>query len=100
MSKSKLTIVPGAENGVYDLGSKRETTAERVQRLQREAHLLAREQVEAFERQLADLVASATEIAGGGEAYPAGVRDLARTLAEDLTHKGQTMTALVERNWR
>ena len=45
----------------------------------------------------AGAVAGAAEVAGGGEAYPAGVRELARRLVEDCETKGQTMTMLIQR---
>ena len=42
------------------------------------------------------LTASA-EIAGGGDAYPVGVRDLARRMAEDCEMKVQTLEAIAAR---
>jgi hypothetical protein len=44
-----------------------------------------------------DACAMASEIANGGDAYPAGVRELASRIAEDLPSKVQTLQALMER---
>src|SRR5689334_16049206 len=75
-----------------------ETVAERVRRLQAEAKDLAREHVKALARQIADLEVVAAEIAEGGEAYPPGVRDICRRLAEDCEARVQTLEAIVARS--
>lgn len=90
----KLSLV---SDEVYQLGRKPETTSARVRRLQAEARILAREQIEALEKSMAALAAQALEIAEGGEAYPAGVRDLANRLAEDLQTRSQSMQVLMAR---
>ena len=93
----KLSVVPEAE--VYELGRPPETTADRVKRLQREARLLAREQAEALEAKLVETAALAREIAEGGEAFPAGVREIANRIHADLDGKEMTLRALVERTF-
>jgi len=101
MAKPPLSVVPGAEGAaVYDLGREPETVARRVQRLQAEAHMLAHEEVQAFEAKLRSVIATAQEIAKGGDAYPAGVRDIAERIAEDLDGRTQTLAALVERTFK
>lgn len=100
MAASSLTAVttesaPAAE--VYDLGRSQESGVERVRRLQREAQLLAHEQIEVLAGDIEALAARAAEIAEGGDAYPAGVRDLAARLAEDLPQKAQTMLIIAGR---
>jgi hypothetical protein len=90
----KLSLV---SDEVYQLGRKPETTSARVRRLQAEARILAREQVEALEKSMANLAAQAREVAEGGDAYPAGVRDLAARLAEDLETRAQSMQVLMAR---
>ena len=90
----KLSLV---SDEVYQLGRKPETTSARVKRLQAEARILAREQVEALEKSLNALAAQAREVAEGGDAYPAGVRDLAARLAEDLETRSQSMQVLMAR---
>jgi hypothetical protein len=76
---------------------KTETVAERVRRLQLEARTLAKDHVRALEQALTEVELLAAEIADGGDAYPPGVRDLARRLAEDCTSRVQTLEAIVAR---
>lgn len=66
----------------------------RVKRLQAEARGLAREHVTALRAALATVEALSADIAAGGEAYPAGVRDIARRLAEEVGAKAQTLELL------
>ena len=82
---------------IYDLGRGVETVAQRVRRLQTEARALAREQVEALARDVDELALRAAEIAEGGDAYPAGVRELASRIAADLPLKAQGLAILMER---
>ena len=77
--------------------AKAETVAERVRKLQLEARTLAKDHVRALEQALTDVELLAAEIAEGGDAYPPGVRDLARRLAEDCTSRVQTLEAIVSR---
>ena len=101
MGNKPFTVVPAADGAeVYNLSRGPETTSERVRRLQQEAHMLAREEVEALEVQLTDCVIKANDVANGGEAYPAGVREVAERLANDLEARVQTLKALVERTWK
>ena len=104
MAGPHLTVVPGAQSAphiadveLYNLSRGPETTAARIRRLQLEARLLAREQVEALGRDLAALADRAAEIAEGGDAYPAGVRELAARLGSDLPEKAKSMVALLDR---
>jgi len=71
--------------------------SERIRRLQAEAKSLAREHVHALERALIEVERLSAEIADGGEAYPAGVRELARRMAEDCESKVQTLEAISAR---
>ncbi len=101
MAKTPLTVVPGSDSAeVYNLSKGPESVAQRVQRLQAEAHMLAREEVQSLETLLRAARAKATDIAKGGEAYPAGVRELVERLADDLEGRTQTLHAIVERTWK
>ncbi len=101
MVKPPLSVVPGSDGAeVYNMSKGPETVAQRVQRLQAEAHMLALEEVQSFEAVLRTAVAKAQEIAKGGDAYPAGIRDMAERIAEDLDNRTQTLQALVERTFR
>lgn len=94
--KPDLRLVE-AESAVYEIMKTPETTSDRVKRLQLEARALALEQVEALERVLLEAAEMAREIAEGGDAYPPGVRDLARRFAEDAEGRIQTLEAIVSR---
>jgi hypothetical protein len=102
MAPKHLSVVPGepkaAERSeVYDLGRGPDTVADRVKRLQEEAKLLAREEIEAFENRLTAAAEMALTIAKGGDAYPVGVRAMAEQLSEELPLRVQGLKALMER---
>jgi hypothetical protein len=92
-----LSVV--ADNDVKHLVQtpKTETVAERVRRLQAEAKQLAKDHIKALTAAIADLEVMAAEIAEGGDAYPPGVRDVARRLVEDCDSRVQTLEAIVAR---
>lgn len=92
--KPTLSLV---SDDVYHFNRKPETPAERIKRLQVEAKVLAREQIQAFETSMRDLASQAREVSAGGDAYPVGVREMAARLAEDLDAKAQSMEALMDR---
>ena len=106
MAVRHLTPVPDTEpagvqpanNEVVALARGPESTSERIRRLQWEARVLAAEQVEAVGAELEALAARALEIAEGGEAYPAGVRELASRIATDLPEKAKTLLTILHRN--
>lgn len=101
MAGKPLSLVPSSSHvaELYDLGRGPESTAQRVKRLQAEARMLAREEVERLDRGMMDLAALAAEIAAGGEAYPAGVRELASRIAADLPQKAQGLRSLISRSF-
>ncbi len=70
---------------------------DRVRALQAEARGLAREHIEALAASLLATQRLADDIAAGGEAYPPGVRDIARRLSEDSAAKALTLEALSAR---
>jgi len=71
--------------------------AERIRLLQQEARALARDHIQALENALAQVERLSAEIADGGEAYPVGVREVARRLAEDCEASGNTLKAIAGR---
>ena len=77
--------------------SKPETVAERVRKLQAEAKQLAKDHIHALSAAILNAEQIAAEIAEGGDAYPAGVRDLARRFAEDAEMRVQTLEAITAR---
>lgn len=96
--RAAATPHPIGDSEVYNLMRKPTTTAERVKRLQLEAKMLAREQIEALEQQMRQVVAQAEEIANGGDAYPVGARELCRSMIEELSAKAATLGAIAHRN--
>ena len=100
MNGPLLTVVPDETQPVevYNLSRGPETTTQRVRRLQSEARLLAREQIEAMSRDLDELAQRAAEIADGGDAYAVGVREMASRLASDLPQKAQSLRAILNRS--
>jgi hypothetical protein len=77
--------------------SRTETVAERVRRLQAEAKQLAKDHVHALSAAIMNAEAIAAEIAEGGDAYPPGIRDLARRFVEDADARVQTLEAISAR---
>jgi hypothetical protein len=75
----------------------RESVGERVQRLQQEARKAALDHTADLLRAMAALAELADDIANGGDAYPAGVRDVARHLVNDLSGRSQTLGAIKDR---
>ena len=80
---------------VHDLG--RDTGAQRLRRLQMEAHKLAREQIEILTQDLNAIAQRASEIAEASDSYPVGVRELCSRLSDDLKMQGQTLAAIMAR---
>ncbi len=76
---------------------KQETVAQRVRRLQTEARQLAKDHIHSLTAKMLEVEAIAAEIAEGGDAYPAGVRDLARRFVEDTGARVQTLEAITAR---
>ena len=74
-----------------------EPPAQRIRRLQAEVKSLAREHIQALEAALLRVELMAAEIADGGEAYPVGVRELARRLADDCGGSALTIEAITAR---
>jgi hypothetical protein len=93
---------PGSEPRaaeLYRLDREPESTADRVRRLQHEARLLAREEVEGLQAKLADAAEMAKVIFEGGEAYPAGVRELCERIHAEIDGRLQTLQAITARTF-
>lgn len=74
-----------------------ETLGERVRRMQAELREHARAHTRDLTRTAVELRAQALEIESGGEAYPPGVREVARRLAEDLDQHVGVLNAIAAR---
>lgn len=93
---TKLAVVGGAEPAASPSHSA-ESLAARVQRLQAEARVFAREHITALEAALEQVTRLSAEVAEGGEAYPVGVRELAERLAQECESQRQTIEAILAR---
>jgi len=80
---------------VVSLSRAAEAVTDRISRLQWEAKVLAAENTEGFAADLHSMAARALEIAGGGDAYPPGIRDLAARVAASLEMNAKTMQAIL-----
>lgn len=72
-----------------------ETVAQRIRSLQAEARRLALEDSRGLAADLAALHARAAEIHAGGEAYPAGIRSVARDVLLACESSRQTLKAIL-----
>ncbi|HEY9235812.1 MULTISPECIES: hypothetical protein [Phenylobacterium] len=73
------------------------SVADQIRLLQAQAKALARDQIGALETALLQVERLSAEIANGGEAYPVGIREIARRLAEDCEASGNTLKAIAGR---
>ena len=73
-----------------------ETPAMRASRLLTEAREAAAEQIHVLEQALLNVAEIAQQIAGGGEIYPVGVREICRRLAEDSAAKSQSVESMLQ----
>ena len=91
-ASAALSVVAG-----HQAAAAAPSLADRIGRLQAQARSLAREHIAALEAAMAEVERLSGEIADGGEAYPVGVRDIARRMAEDCEMKVQTLEAIAAR---
>lgn len=75
-----------------------ETASHRARRLLAEAKAAALEHTAALETALDAVAGISAEISEGGDAYPVGVRELSRQLADDTVSRLQTLNAILNRN--
>jgi hypothetical protein len=97
MSPSLSVVADNDVKTAAATAPKSETVAQRVRRLQQEAKQLAKDHIKALSAAMVEVETLAAEIAEGGDAYPPGVRDLARRLVEDCEMRVQTLEAIVTR---
>src|ERR1700741_1947020 len=97
MSPSLSVVADNDMKAAAVVAPKSETVAQRVRRLQLEAKTLAKDHIKALGAAMVEVETLAAEIAEGGDAYPPGVRDLARRLVEDCEARVQTLEAIVAR---
>ena len=86
-----------SKSGVVEIGRGGDAAAWRMRQLQFEARALGREQIEAIARDLGAIATRAAEVAGGGDAYPVGARELCSRLADELPTRVQLLLTLARR---
>ena len=69
----------------------------RIRRLQAEARAMAVEHVKLLEASIIDSAKLAEEIAEGGDAYPVGVREMARQMVADCESRLLGLQAIMHR---
>jgi hypothetical protein len=84
-------------NEIYQLGRRPESLSERVRRMQREAQVLACEEVDQLRATLELAVRQAAAITDEPDLFPSGVREQARRLADGLPQVMRTLQALSDR---
>lgn len=88
-------------NTVRNVGADLKVVAEdptqRVQALMDQARALAREACLGFAQELSEAAQHASMIGNGGDAFPVGVREVARRLEADLAAAHLNITAILGR---
>lgn len=97
MSPSLSVVGANGKVAAVERTNEAAAVAERVRRLQAEARGLVGEHVRALEAALGEVERLSQEIAGGGELYPPGIREIARRLTEEAEMKAQALEAIMAR---
>ncbi|HYG28549.1 MAG TPA: hypothetical protein VD906_16810 [Caulobacteraceae bacterium] len=74
-----------------------ESLTDRIRRLQEEARVMAREHIAQLEASIAQVARLASEVADGGDAYPVGVREMARQMIADCESRQLGLQAILHR---
>lgn len=93
---ANLRLIDG-QTEVYELMKPPATTAERIHGLQAQARALAVEETARLETALREAARLAAQIAGGGDAYPVGAREMASRLTSKLAGDADTLKAIAAR---
>jgi hypothetical protein len=97
---TSLHVIAGCASAapVFQPGIAPGSVSERIRQLRIEARGLARDQVDLLRNNLLEMQQFAAEIAGGGEAYPPGVREIAARISDDSAAKAATLAAIMSRS--
>jgi hypothetical protein len=88
MTPSHLTVVSPAFQ---------DSPSARAKRLLAEARAAAQEHIAALETALEGAAMIAADVTEGGDAYPIGVRELARQVSDETISRLQTLKAIANR---
>lgn len=86
MIRAEITYLPAPST---------EGAHNRAMRLMAEARAAADEQVAALERALSLVAILSTDVSEGGDAYPPGVRDIAKKISGDAMWCAQTLDSIM-----
>lgn len=75
-----------------------ESLTARIRRLQEEAKSMAREHIAMLEASIAESARLAAEVAEGGDAYPVGVREMARQMVADCEGRLLSLQAIMHKS--
>ena len=95
MSPSLSVVSADGKVAALERTNSNDAVVERARRRQAEARGLVLEHVRDLEAALHTVERLSREIAGAGERYPPGVREIARRLTEDAETKAQTLEAIM-----
>lgn len=98
MSASLAVVVANNPAEAENPAQSVESLTDRIRRLQEEARGMAREHINMLERSIAECARLAAEVAEGGDAYPVGVREMARTLVADCESRQLGLQAILHRS--
>ncbi len=74
-----------------------ESPSSRAKRLMAEARSAAIEHVSSLEQAMEAVASLSADVSEGGDAYPVGVRELARQLSEETYSRLQTLNAILNK---
>lgn len=74
-----------------------ESPSDKIRRLRAEIKAAANDEIEELDDAIDHLCQIALSIADGGEAFPPGVRELCRTLAEEVAAQGKSVAVIMQR---
>lgn len=84
-------------NNIPETEPANEPLTARIRRLQAEARAMAAEHVKMLETSMIESARLAEEIAEGGDAYPVGVREMARQMVTDAESRLLGLQAIMHR---
>ena len=97
MSPSLAVVADNTALPPSEASAEAETLSARIQRLQREARMMAVEHIQALEAAIDEVTRIAAEVAEGGEVYPVGARELSRQMLGDYQGRRRALDAIVGR---
>ncbi len=99
MAATHLIAVPSSNPPAANAPEEaHETGIHRIRMLQQQAKQLAREEVLVLIEDLTAIVARTAEIGDSGDAYPAGVREMATRITDELGMHAKVLRSMLDRS--